>query len=81
MACCASERPRDIHGRKTKELRGSLGSQQEVEAARSEQFKRAAKLHLEAVFGIDNSDREVYRDFAKRYRRTASDVQVKEDVP
>ncbi len=78
--CCAGGRNDndDVGGRRqTKELDRKNKLHQE----RRDQFKRATKLHLDAVFGNAASDREVYRDFANRHKRTSSAQEVDSTIP
>jgi hypothetical protein len=76
--CCAGAR--NDTGRRTKELLTSR-DRNTMHQERMDQFKRATKLHLDAVFGNGPSDREVYRDFANRHKRTSSAQEVDSALP
>ena len=78
--CCAGARnDDDMAERRTKEPPTS--DRNKMHRERMDQFRRATKLHLDAVFGNTPSDREVYRDFANRHRRTSSAHEVDSAIP
>ena len=77
VSCCASARRHGEEDRgRVKEL---PAGRDQLHRARREQFKRATRLHLDAVFGNAASDQEFYR-FADRHRRKGSQ-EVSEELP